>query len=300
MIQFRQIEAFRCLMLTGTSVGAARKMHITQPAISRLIADLETELGFSLFNRAKGRLEPTVAGVRFYKAVEENFLGLERLAQVAGTIRNDAPEGLTIACLPVLSTTILPLVLRQFFLSHPEIPVAIETCSLTEMLMGLQDHKIDLALSLDFPPVAGVEVEPVMQTRVFCAMPKDHRLSRKAVIEPADFAGESVIGWLSSNSVQYEGELEFLHNAGVRPRYTVKTNTSHTRYAMVAHGLGISIVEPFAAKIWRAHGVVVRPIVSDIRYQYVLAYPSSSKETDLLQDFRRAVLQVAGEYDFGH
>lgn len=43
MMQFRQIEAFRCLMMAGTSVGAARKMNVTQPAISRLIADLENE-----------------------------------------------------------------------------------------------------------------------------------------------------------------------------------------------------------------------------------------------------------------
>src|SRR5712692_8207112 len=94
MIRFRQLEAFRSLMMTGTSVGAARKMHITQPAISRLISDLEADIGFRLFNRAKGRMEPTLAGVRFYKAVEENFLGLERLKQAADAIRNEAPEAL--------------------------------------------------------------------------------------------------------------------------------------------------------------------------------------------------------------
>ena len=57
MIRFRQIEAFRSLIMTGTSVGAAKKLHVTQPAISRLIADLEADLGFSLFSRVGGRLE---------------------------------------------------------------------------------------------------------------------------------------------------------------------------------------------------------------------------------------------------
>lgn len=300
MIQFRQIEAFRCLMVAGTSVGAARKMHITQPAISRLIADLESVLGFSLFNRAKGRLDPTVAGMRFYKAVEENFLGLERLMQVAGNIRSDAPEGLSIACLPVLSTSILPLALRQFFKYHPDIPMTIESCNVAEILVQLQDHKIDMALSLAFPALAGIEVEPIMETNVFCAMPANHRLTRKDMVLPSDFADEKVIGWMPNSPVLHDMEQEILDSAGVHPRYTIKTRTSHTRYAMVANGLGISIVEPFAAKIWRPHGVEIRPLKSEIKYKYVLAYPSRGKGSELMQDFREAVIQVAKEYDFGY
>ena len=69
MIRFRQIEAFRSLIMTGTSVGAARELHVTQPAVSRLIADLEADLGFSLFSRIGGRLNPTTAGLRFFKSV---------------------------------------------------------------------------------------------------------------------------------------------------------------------------------------------------------------------------------------
>ncbi len=137
MMQFRQIEAFRCLMVVGTSVGAARKMNVTQPAISRLIADLEDALGFRLFNRAKGRMEPTTAGVRFYRSVEENFLGLERLSQVATNIRNETPEGISVACLPTLSTSIMPLILREFFKYHPHVPVTVDTCNGPEILVRL-------------------------------------------------------------------------------------------------------------------------------------------------------------------
>lgn len=299
MIRFRQIEAFRCLMIAGTSVGAARKMHITQPAISRLIADLEADLGFRLFNRSKGRLEPTTAGVRYYKAVEENFLGLERLMQVAGNIRNDAPEGLTIACLPVLSTTLLPLVLRQFFKYRPGVPVSIDSCSAPEMLVRLQDLKVDMALSLAFPPLAGIEVEPMMEAGFLCAMPADHRLAQKEIVLPADLEGEDVIGWLSDSSQIYSKGKSILDDAGVFPRYIIKTHTSHTRYAMVANGLGIAIVEPFAAKLWCAYGIVTRPFESDIKHQYVLAYPSGGIRSELVHDFHEAVMHVAKDYDFG-
>ncbi len=299
MMKFRQIEAFRCLMVAGTTIGAARKMNVTQPAISRLVADLEDSLGFRLFNRAKGRMEPTVAGVRFYRAVEENFLGLERLTQVASNIRNDTPEGISVACLFVLSTTLMPLVLKEFFKYHPEVPVTVDTCNGPEILVRLQDMKVDMAISLEFPPFAGVEVERILRVNVSCALPVGHRLASKEKITASDIHGENMIGWVPIISQNYEKEVQVLKNAGSIPKNVIKTHTSHTRYAMVAHGLGLSLVEPFAAKIWKNNGVVVRPFEGDICYDYVLAYPSGGTRSQMLYDFRDAVLKVTREYDFG-
>ncbi len=299
MMKFRQIEAFRCLMVSGTSVGAARKMNITQPAISRLVSDLEDSLGFRLFNRSKGRLEPTIAGVRFFRAVEENFLGLERLSQVATNIRNEAPEGISVACLFVLSTTLMPLVLKEFFKYHPDVPVTVDTCNRPEILVRLQDMKVDMAIALDFPAFAGVEIETILRVDVSCAMPAGHRLANKEMIYPADLHGENMIGWMPIISQNYEKEQQSLRDVGSVPRNVIKTHTSHTRYAMVANGLGLSIVEPFAAKIWEKHGVVVRPFAGEISYEYVLAYPSGGIRSQLMHDFRDAVVKVAAEYDFG-
>lgn len=297
-MRFRQIEAFRYLMTSGTSVGAARKMNITQPAVSRLIADLESNLGFRLFNRIKGRLEPTTAGLRYYRAIEENFLGLERLAQVARDIREDAPEGLTIACLPVLSTTLLPRVLREFFKRHPSVPVSVDSCSDPEILVRLQDFRADMALSLALSPLAGIDMVSMMEVDFRCAMPAHHRLASKDLVLPSDLEGEDVIGWISTNPLTDAIEQSILETAGIFPRYVVKTHTSHTRYAMVASGLGIAIVEPFAAKIWAAHGVVTRPFKANMNNEYILAYPSGRTRSAMAHDFQETVMRVAREYDF--
>ncbi|MET3130721.1 DNA-binding transcriptional LysR family regulator [Oxalobacteraceae bacterium GrIS 1.11] len=299
MMQFRQIEAFRCLMIAGTSVGAARKMNITQPAVSRLIADLESTLGFRLFNRSKRRMEPTLAGVRFYQAVQENFLGLERLSQVAKNISNDAPEGITVACLPVLSTTLLPLILKRFLEQHPDVPVTVDSCIISEILVRLQDHKVDMAISLEFPTFAGIEVEPILAVNAMCAIPEDHPLAARQSIDSVDLNGENMIGWSPVTSYRFEMEKIHVDVAYSHPKQIIKTQTSHTRYAMVANGLGLSIVEPFGSKVWRKNGVVVRPFNGDIRYQYVLAYPSGGTRSEHMHDFREIVLEVAKNYDFG-
>jgi DNA-binding transcriptional LysR family regulator len=293
MIRFRQIEAFRSLIMTGTSVGAARKMHVTQPAISRLIADLEADLGFSLFSRIGGRLNPTTAGLRFYKSVEENFLGLERLKQVADMIRDEASEGLTVACMPVLATTLLPPILADFVERHPGVPIRVDSVKVPEVLVSLQNHKAD---------VASIEVQTLLKTRALCAMPAGHRLAKKKVVRAQDLRGERIIGWLPNSRQAYEAEQSTISSAEERPHYTVLTDTAHTRYAMVAGGLGVSIVEPFAAKVWRAHGVVVRPFETPpeyvIEYEYALSYPSSGIRSDLVASFRESVLRVVETYSF--
>jgi DNA-binding transcriptional LysR family regulator len=296
MIRFRQIEAFRSLIMTGTSVGAARAMHVTQPAISRLIADLEADLGFPLFSRAGGRLNPTTAGLRFFKSVEENFLGLERLKQVADMIREEASEGLTVACGPVLASTLLPPVIADFVERHPGVPIRVDSVKLPEVLSTLQNHKADVAISLAFPSVAGIEVEKLMHAAGQCAMPSTHRLAKKKLVNAKDLRGERIIGWLPNSRQPYEAEQSVFATGEERTNYTVLTDTAHTRYAMVAGGLGLSIVEPFAAKVWRAHGVVVRPFDGAVDYEYVLSYPSSGTRSDLVASFRESVLRVVKTY----
>jgi DNA-binding transcriptional LysR family regulator len=298
MIRFRQIEAFRSLIMTGTSVGAARKMHDPQPANPRRLADLEADLGFSLFSRIGGRLNPTTAGLRFYKSVEENFLGLERLKQVADMIRDEASEALTVACMPVLATTLLPPILADFVGRHPGVPIRVDSVKVPEVLVNLQNHKADVAISQAFPAVAGIEVETLLKTRALCAMPATHKLAKKKVVRAQDLRGERIIGWLPNSRQLYEAEQSTISATEERPNYTVLTDTAHTRYAMVAGGLGVSIVEPFAAKVWRAHGVVVRPFETAIDYEYVLSYPSSGIRSDLVASFRESVLRVAAHYSF--
>jgi DNA-binding transcriptional LysR family regulator len=297
MIRFRQIEAFRSLIMTGTSVGAARELHVTQPAVSRLIADLEADLGFSLFSRIGGRLNPTTAGLRFFKSVEENFLGLERLKQVADMIREEASEGLTVACGPVLASTLLPAVIADFVEHHPGVPIRVDSMKVPEVLVSLQNHKADVAISLAFPSVAGIEVEKLMHARAQCAMPANHRLAKKKSVRAQDLRGERIIGWIPNSRQPYEAEKSVFEAGEKRTNYTVLTDTAHTRYAMVAAGLGVSIVEPFAAKVWRPHGVVVRPFEAAIEYEYVLSYPSSGMRSDLVASFRDSVLRVVASYD---
>jgi DNA-binding transcriptional LysR family regulator len=265
-----------------------------------LITDLESELGFSLFLREKGRLEPTMAGLRFYRAVEENFLGLERLKQIANSILSDATPSLSIACLPVLSTSLLPLVLREFIKRQPDVAVKVEPCGVSEIMQRLQELKSDIALSLEFNEIAGINIEPIFSARVMCALPEGHPLTAKAEITPLDLQGQNVIGGLPRAPGSYSSKHQLMEAAELHPHYSVETDNAHTRYAMVAHGLGISIVEPFAARVWQTQGVAIRPFVPTHSYEYVMAYPHGALRSEITSSFRQVVLDVVKRYDFSN
>ena len=86
-MNLRQLEAFRATMVAGSITGAAGILNISQPSVSRLIADLELSVGFALFRRVGRGLVATVEARRFFEAVEGMFMGVDRLRELADTIR---------------------------------------------------------------------------------------------------------------------------------------------------------------------------------------------------------------------
>lgn len=217
-------------ILTGTTKEAASRMFVSQPAISRLITALEEEVGFTLFSRLKGRLQPTTAGMRFYEAVEQNFLGLERLDQTAARIRCSEPTELKIACTPALSATLLPVAIKAFRVPYPTIMINVDTVIVPDLLERIQQMRVDLAVTLAFPPITGIEVEPLLETENYCAMPISHPLASKDVINPEDLiAGALFVGTDGTKEHDLFGaHIKHILDPGMQP-FTDDLQHGHAR-----------------------------------------------------------------------
>ena len=125
-MNLKQIEVFRVVMTNGTTARAAEILHVSQPAVSKMIQELERSLGFDLFRRIKGRLHPTPEGQLFFQEVEHAFLGLSHLRGAAARIRDYGSGELKIACLSALSTNVLPRALKAFMDRNPRIAVTFQ------------------------------------------------------------------------------------------------------------------------------------------------------------------------------
>lgn len=292
-MQFRQIEAFRFVMITGTITGAAEIMAVSQPAVSRLIGDLEASLGFSLFDRVRGRLLPTEAAGRFFQGVEKFHVGLDQLDRIAEQIRTDKPADLKVCATPALSTHFFPPAVRQFQGLYPAVDLVIDSFSSSEIVNRLRSHLTHLAVTLAFPETPGIVQEPLISASHVCAVHESHPLAQKEVITPEDFIGERVLRILPSGLTNWNLVAKALTDAGVDYAQGIGIQTSHTGYSLIAENLAIGLIEPFAASAWRNNGVVVRPFQPAVTFDYVTAYSVVQQRTEPLRAFAEIIRDIA-------
>jgi len=153
-----------------------------------------------------------------------------------------------------------------------------------------------MALSLAFPAIAGIELEPLIETEIFCAMPIDHPLTKKDIITPLDLANQRFIKTLPAGPLKWEQDEEVFSHAGIAPKYTIAYHTSHTGYAMIAQGLGLGLMEPFAHQHWRRQ-VALRCFRPRLPLVYALAYPTAMVRSQSAMKFRDVAISVFKQWD---
>lgn len=178
-MNIRQIEAFRATMRTGSITAAAKVMHITQPSVSRLVADLQEYLGFELFVRSGRGLVATVEARRFYQGVESLFAGTEKLQALADTIRTTSGGVVTIGTIQTLAAPVVAEVLSDFHQTHPQVRTMSYVRNTPGIVDAVQMQQFDLGLVGRAPPYEGVEVLYETDLPYVCLIPAGHALAQE-------------------------------------------------------------------------------------------------------------------------
>jgi DNA-binding transcriptional LysR family regulator len=256
-VNLRHIEIFHAVMTTGNLTEAARMLHTSQPTVSRELARFEKVLGLTLFSRTRGRLQPTVQGLRLFEEVQRSWYGLDRIVSAAESLREFRQGELSIACLPVFSQSLLPLLLAPFLARYPEVSLQIvpQESPLLEEWLSAQRHDLGLTETLHTP--AGTERTPLLTLNEVCVLPQGHPLAAKPALTPADFHGENYISLSRTDSYRQLLDALFVEHQ-VKRRMVVETHSAASICAMVRAGVGISVVNPLTALDYAGNGVVVR------------------------------------------
>ena len=137
-MRLRHIEVFNAVMLTGSVSAAARLMNVTQPAVSRILAHAELQLGFALFQRVKGRLVPTQEAQTLYPQVQQLFAQLDEVQRLAASLKNPQRcDELRILTVFALSVELLPRALRAFRAQYPGVAVTIDALHSPQIVAAL-------------------------------------------------------------------------------------------------------------------------------------------------------------------
>ncbi len=274
MLTFRQLEAFKAVMDAGTVVGAAENLRLSQPAVSRLLTDLESGIGMSLFDRRKGRLTPRREAVELCSEVDRCFVGLDRIADAAMNIRNRARTHLRMASLPGFSMGVVGGVVAQFICRNPDVSLSLEVQSRSDMIDGVADGRFDIGLATwasDNPAVASRKLASL---DLVWLVPAEHPLAARDWISPADLDGfDCVLG--TDHTPTRERLDQAFRDAGAEPRIRFEVTTISAAVDLVSRGLCISFASEYVHDHLLVPGVCAIPIRPALQIDMVAYYPSA-------------------------
>lgn len=294
MITLRQIEAFRAVMISGTVTQAANMLCVSQPAVSRVISDLEYRLGFKLFTRTKRQLVPTEEGWALYDEVERAFTGLQQISQTAAAIRQYHRGHLRLITFPSLASTLMVDLIARFVERYPEIAVSLEVQPSQRVFEWIVSQHCDLGLLS--APIANASVtgNTIATTNAVCILPSTHPLTANEVIRPEDLAGLPFISFKGDATFRHEVD-DIFERASVVRDMKLEARSADGVCGLVAAGLGVSIIGPVISVDAFPSGLTVRPFEPEIKQELVLIHAANTPLSRLSEQFIEIVDEYMGQ-----
>lgn len=244
VLNFRQLEVFRAIMIAKTVSGAAELLHVSQPGISRTLKYIEYKLGVDLFERRKGRLVPTPEGKELFKELESIYQRFEDLETTIYRITHSEDMRLNVGCTPSLGHYLLPKLLASAKKKIPKMMIKVDILPHGELVDYIAGQSGDFALTLIEPDHPLVSSEPSISSSLVCVMPEDHELSTRKFVSFKDICAHDMVMYRSDSVLGRMLQREF-DKLDLEPKMSVQVRYNDDACAMAAQGLGIAVTLDF-------------------------------------------------------
>lgn len=241
----RQLEIFRAVLMIGSVTKAAASLGISQPAVSRALADLERSLGFQLFERRGGRLTATQDGVLFYDEIERHFITLDMIERVGNSIEALRIGRLRIASMQSMANGIVPIAVAEFTKNYRDIPVILDGRPRSWVIERVAAAEVDIGIGTLPVDDAGVESIVISTLPAVAVLPADHPAANRDTIRPEDLANDPFITFPKSSQFRMHLDAIF-RDAGVDREPMIEVHSSEAVGILVGRGAGVSVTNPFA------------------------------------------------------
>lgn len=268
-LNIRQVEAFRAVVTMQSMSGAAELLGISQPAVSRLIGDLQKAVGIKLFTRTRAGVVPTRDARQFHDHVEKLFMGFEDLGHHIQAIKNLNEGSITIAATSSYCTGILPELIAQFKTDYPNIDLALHILPHDDVVDWMVAGRADLGLTSQRVARNDLLIERLEERPMVAVFPQGHRFEKMERLTPADFEGENFLSFPRGSAPRFQIDRLF-EAAGVNRVMTTEATSHHAVCALANAGLGVAIVNPFAPFAANGARVPTRPVSPSVMMELLL------------------------------
>lgn len=295
-MELRHLRTFRAVAEELHFSRAAARLHVAQPALSRTIMDLESELGVRLLERNSRGVALTEAGSLFLERVK--CILDDTQTAVSETQRRSRGETgiLRIGFIGTLSFELLPRLLRVYRAAFPAVELVLRELGPTrqraEILAGTLDCGFIGLTSQTLDPE--LEMTLAAEDSLVAALPDTHRLAGNGTVRLIDLRNEAFYLTARSNAPAYNPWLIGLcQNAGFEPRVSFEVDRSATVLNYIAAGFGVSVFPSRIAAL-ATPGVVFLPLGDPLpTYHYKLAWARGNTNRRV-SDFAKLVNEQLG------
>jgi LysR family transcriptional regulator, benzoate and cis,cis-muconate-responsive activator of ben and cat genes len=244
-MELRHLRYFMAAAEVENVSRAAVKLHLSQPALSRQIRDLEQEVGFALFERSPRSMHLTPAGKTFLEEVRAVLQRVEDAVNRARAVATGGQAELHVGYAPSPMVRIMPPALRVFQAESPGVRVRLHDLSTEEMLSGVRDGKLELAFLVrpNRARLRGLHFEELARESMCLTVPPSHELARAGSVSLAQASRLPLVTFSRKEYPEYHEYLEALF-ASVKPRLriTEEHDSASSLIAAVESGAGVAIV----------------------------------------------------------
>lgn len=286
-----QLRAALAVREAGTVTRAATHLGLSQPAVSRLIAALEAELGFLVFERLAKRMVLSERGRQILDESEAAMRSMARVRAVAGELRRGNHGLLRIGAIAPLALGLVTRAVAAHRRAWPKVTIDVEVRGRQAQLEELRAGRIDIGLAAMPIVGTGLRVEPILEADAVCLLPADHSLAHRAVLGPSDLAEEALVVGRPDSIIRQRFDDAF-RQAGLVQQVAAIVDSTPVGVALVALGTGIAVTHAFPKDALPAN-VVQRRFRPRISFTYAMFTQDDGPRSAAVTQFGAALRTVA-------
>jgi DNA-binding transcriptional LysR family regulator len=290
-VDTRLLRYFAAVAVEGNLTRAAEGLFVSQPALTKQIRRLESELGLRLFTRSRAGMTLTAAGQALADRVPAVLAGWDQVLQEARSAASQAGRVLRVGFLAGAANEATQQIIAAFTRLRPGWRVEMRAASWSDPTAGLAGGDTDIALlRLPFPDQDGLRVEVLFTEPRWVALPATHPLAARDHIAFRDLWDEPFV----AAPVETGGWRDWWLAADEREGHPIRvgavTGQPDDWLTSIANGDGIALAPESAARYYARPGVTYRPVTDVSPSQVGVAWPPAADADPVIQDFVRCCL----------
>ena len=242
-IENKDLNLIRLIAENGSLTSAARRMHVSQPAASQRLANIQERIGAELFSRKDGQMRPTAIGDRLVATAEASSRLLDETEADIKRLLEQRDGSLRIATQCYTCYRWLPFVIRDMRLTYPALSLDVVPEATEDPYAALVNERVDIAIVSNPSAEFDFAEQTLFTDELYAVMSTEHPFSKRRYLNPSNFTEQTLILYTGSKHAVTE---EVLYPAGISPAQIMQVRMTEAIVELARSGQGIAVLAGWA------------------------------------------------------